>query len=303
MKKFPKAWSGGHRNVGRIWDGPVEITEKIDGSQIGFGWMKGELYVRSKNHQIHEGSNTMFTEGYEHISRIAPLLPDNVMFYGEYLKKPKHNTLEYGSVPRNHIALFGIIRDDGTAVEDHGLLVDWAKKLDIGWVPLLDYCEINTPEQLLDYMGLESYLGGPHIEGVVIKNYAHDIVIGGEWCPFIQMKHVSEAFKEKHIKGWKKSNNPGKFQTLKEAYRSEARWKKAMQSLRDDGTLSESPRDIGPLLKYINQDIIEEEQENIKEALWNIFRKEILRHATMGFPEWYKEELLKMSFEKEVTNE
>jgi hypothetical protein len=296
--KFPKAWAVGHRNAHGIFDDPVEITEKIDGSQIGFGWINGKLYVRSKNMEIHQGAAGMFHEGYEHIDKIASLLSPDHMYYGEYLKKPKHNTLEYASIPRNHICLFGIVGPDGGACVDHNMLINEAKRLDIGWVPLLDYCRIESPEQLLDYMGTESYLGGPKIEGIVIKNYMKEQMIADVWVPFTQAKHVSESFKEKHIKGWKKSNGKGPYQSLLEQMRNdEARWLKAVQSLRDSDQLDNSPTDIGPLLKHIQQDFEEEESQELKEILYKMHRKEMMRCVTAGFPEWYKELLLKSEFE------
>jgi hypothetical protein len=72
------------------------------------------------------------------------------------------------------------------------------------------------------------------------------------------------------------------------AFCTEARWEKAVQHLRDDGALTDSPKDIGALLKALNHDIDVECKDEIKDALWQMFRKDILRVASRGFPEWYK---------------
>ena len=66
---------------------------------------------------------------------------------------------------------------------------------------------------------------------------------------------------------------------------------KAIQYLAEQGELQNDVKDIGPLMKRINQDILEEETEVIKDALYKIFHKDVLRTATSGFPQWYKDRL------------
>jgi phage tail tape-measure protein len=105
-------------------------------------------------------------------------------------------------------------------------------------------------------------------------------------------KHVSDKFKEKHDKDWKMVNTgKGKFEVLKENYRTEARWMKSIQKKKEAGMLIEDVTDIGFLIRAIQDDIREEEKENIKEELWKIFSGEILRKSIAGFPEFYKEYL------------
>ena len=81
-----------------------------------------------------------------------------------------------------------------------------------------------------------------------------------------------------------------------ESFRTEARWQKAVQHLREKEELENQPRDIGKLMKEINLDIIEEESENIKEQLYKLYIKDITRKATAGFAEWYKKQLLENAF-------
>ena len=38
--------------------------------------------------------------------------------------------------------------------------------------------------------------------------------------------------------------------------------------------------------------VIEEEKENIKEHLYNIYKGDIMKYATFGLAQWYKEQLL-----------
>jgi hypothetical protein len=67
--------------------------------------------------------------------------------------------------------------------------------------------------------------------------------------------------------------------------------------LREKGVLTDSPRDIGVLMKEIERDLSEEERENIKTKLWQLNREAFFRKAQAGFPEWYKEQLAKKQFE------
>lgn len=106
-------------------------------------------------------------------------------------------------------------------------------------------------------------------------------------------KYVTEAFKEVHIKNWKKENTgKGKLEVAISQYKSEARWNKAVQHLRDDGNLTGTPKDIGGLIKEVREDIIAEEKEHIKDQLWDIYKNDFLQSASNGLPQWYKEKLV-----------
>jgi len=139
-----------------------------------------------------------------------------------------------------------------------------------------------------------SILGGEFgIEGVVVKNYEQRTKFGD---PTICCgKYVRETFKERHQKEWKTGGDT--IREFSESFRTEARWQKAVNHLREKGELENDPRDIGKLMKEINIDVEEEEAEEIKNFLYKHFIKQIKRKATAGAPEWYKEQLLKKAFE------
>jgi hypothetical protein len=71
---------------------------------------------------------------------------------------------------------------------------------------------------------------------------------------------------------------------------------KAVHHLKEAGKLEESVRDIGIILKEIPNDIEKECLEEIKEHLWLWAWPHLRRMVSRGFPEWYKEELLKKQF-------
>jgi len=300
MIAYPKIFAIGTDYIRDIFKDAVIVEEKIDGSQIGFGKLNGNLYIRSKGKQLfYESPEKMFQNGIDYLFTIQDRLPEGVMFYGEYLQKPKHNTLKYDRIPQNHIALFGAMKfPEQKFIDDREWLHSISINLELDIVPQLFCGVISNINELNKLLECESYLGGVHIEGIVVKNYKQPFLLGGQPIPIMCGKYVSEKFKEVHRSGWGKENTgKGKWETFVESFRTEARWEKAIQHLRDNGELKETPQDIGNLIKEVNSDIIAEEKENIKEFLWNNFYKDILRKATTGFPEWYKQKLMEKSFE------
>jgi hypothetical protein len=291
---FPKILHIGDKMIESLFDGEVEITEKVDGSQFGFGKVDGRLFVRSKGRELDlDNPDGMFVEGVEFIKGIEDKIPDNFTFYGEYLQKPKHNTLAYDHIPTHHIALFGVYNYTTKEFYNHETIQEWAETLGVDAVPLLFKGECS-PEFVLGLVKERvSYLGGQKIEGVVVKAYKPWMFLGQMPLTVMSGKYVTEEFKEVHVKNWKKENTgKGQLEVAKAQYKSVARWNKAIQHLRDDGTLEGTPRDIGPLIKELQRDIIEEEKENIKNELWAIYGKEFLHEAGNGFPQWYKEQLV-----------
>lgn len=291
---FPKIFALGTKPVANILDNEVEITEKVDGSQFIFGNINNVLYVRSKGAEMSVyAPEKMFTEAVEYVHKLFEegIIPEGYSFYAEYLKKPKHNTLEYDRIPKNHLALFGVCHvPTRTFIKDYRTIQSLADSLNIDTVPLI-YSGQITAEEVLKLLGRKSYLGKADIEGVVIKSY-NDLLVGGQLLPVTSAKYVSEAFKEVHQKTWSKENtNGGKWDTFKQAHRTEARWNKAVQHLKESGQLLCEPKDISLLIKEVREDVIKEEKENIKEFLWREFGSDLIRCSTAGLPEWYKEQL------------
>ena len=274
--------------------GEVIVQEKIDGSQ--FKWHiddSGELIISSRNRLIHAEAPEMFKAGVETLTSRSSLLKTqikpNSYFYGEYLSKPKHNTLKYSKIPKNHIVLFDALIQCKWATRKE--LQELADLWEIDLIPEFFVGEI-TVDDLKKFHEKESYLGGETVEGIVIKNYNQTILQGGNLYPLFT-KYVSEKFKERH------QDNPDHKtprQTIDEwckSFCNENRWLKAMQYCRDDGTLVQEPKDIGTVIKRIMVDIDEEDTEDIKKFLYDRYIRTIKSWATRGFPEWYKEQLLK----------
>lgn len=284
--EFPKIYRIGTADVEAILTTPVEVTEKIDGSQFGFGIINDELVCRSKGgHLTLDKCNGLFQGAVTHVYTNKDKLTPGWFYYGEAVEKPRHNKLAYDRVPKGHIALFGIKKADGTFVDDYDELKAEADKLGIDVVPLLFKGTID--EDGLDKIVSEtkSMLGGA-IEGVVIKNYT----LRSSHAPITVGKLVTDEFKE--VMRERKPKGTGKdleskLNTLFACFATEARWDKAIRHLEERGDLNFDASDIGPLIRELQTDVLAEEFEFIKNEIWGIVRKDFIRVLTRGFAEHY----------------
>jgi len=296
---YPKILAIGNEYIADIFKGSVDVQEKIDGSMSAFGCTKNnQVVMRSKGKELfyedHEGMFDIFVNFVmEHEEWL--LAHPGMYFYGEFLSKSKHNALAYDHVPRNNIMLFGVYEEGVGYYKTYKELKHWANALDLDPVPLLYYGEIKDKEALEHFLTFDSILGNQKVEGVVVKNYEQTLLVGGKICPQFG-KLVRPEFKEKLNKTW--TTGKDKVQLFIDSFRTEARWQKAVQHLKDKGQLEGSPRDIGKLIVEVKRDIIDEEENEIKLGLYKLFKDQILRKATAGMPEFYKEQLLNKAFDK-----
>ncbi len=275
--------------------GEVTIQEKVDGSQFAWGLLDdGELSCRSKGAFIQlDSPPKMFKKAVDHIVKMANKgafkdIPNGSYFYGETLESPKHNTLSYGKTPLNNIVLFdAIIAGKFISRSD---LDAYSKLFEVDVVPELysGVCDVSKIKELLT---TKSYLGNEIIEGVVIKNYSETFLLGGQVMPMFT-KFVREEFKERHSIDWKTRTPKGNLTSFLASFKAIPRWTKALLYLRDQGKITQEPKDIGPLIKRVQEDILGEEKDNIKNELYRIYIDDILRTAVAGLPQWYKNELL-----------
>ena len=297
IKAFPKIFAIGTDYIVDIFNETVEITEKIDGSQFSFGRINGEIHMRSKGAILYpDNQEKMFAEAVEYVQQIQDRLPEGLVFYCEYLKKPKHNTLKYDRIPKNHLMLFGVMHISQKFYLDTEA---YAETLDIECVPLIHYGGISNISELTSMIDRESVLGGATVEGIVVKNYERKFLLGGQPMPIMAGKYVSESFREVHRERWgTEEKTKSRMDIFFESFRTEARWGKAVQHLLERGELENEPRDIGKLFKEVHQDIEAEEKEAVKDFLWKEFNGELKRRATAGMPKWYKSRLMQRSFEE-----
>lgn len=301
ISSYPSIYALGHRYLEQLFDGPIVIQEKVDGSQFSFGLINGQLQCRSKGQEIHvEAPEKMFAKAVETVKSIAPLLVEGWTYRAEYLQKPKHNCLAYGRAPKGNLVLFDIVMDPENYQSPRNIAAV-AETLGIDCTPCFyqgpgeDITEaipgvsFRRPIGFEKFFERESFLGGCKIEGVVVKNYYRfgidkKILIG---------KFVSAEFKEKHKVSWKVQNptQADVVQHIIAELTTEARWRKAVQHLREAGKITDTPQDIGPIIKEIVADVEREESDHVREALFKHFWSQISRGVTRGVPEWYKKEI------------
>jgi hypothetical protein len=297
--------------------GEVIVQEKVDGSQFKFGRDEdGQLLFASKGCKLIPiqddkeliNIQKMFRPAVKYLLSIEDILQKVIISdtycYAETLETPKHNVLKYDKVPTNHIVLFDIMCQGGWLSRE--IMLSIALYLNIDFVPELYKGEIERKRidtgaggyksSATDFLKriietTPSYLGGTLIEGVVIKNYTQNIMLGGQVFPLFT-KYVREAFKEKHDAEWKIKRPKDSLEEYIKGFQSEARWQKAIIHLKEQGLLENQPKDIGILIKTVQKDILEEEKEDIMKFLYNKFKEDILRNAVRGLPEYYKQKLL-----------
>lgn len=289
--EYPKVLALGSYGTERALLGPVFLQEKVDGSQFRF-WtdLANEIHFGSHRREIHRGENIgMFKEAIEYVDSIAGPIKDfgpSTFYFCEYLRKPKMNCIKYAKTPTNYLVIFDAYKEYHWA--NRAMLCELADRFNIDVIPELKFGN-SSVDEIKELFKADSYLGGDKIEGVVIKNYTEDIMVGGQLRPLFA-KCVRPEFKEQnsgeHVK------ERATLEDFLGGFRSDARWEKAIQCFLEEGKLTNSPKDIGPLIMQIHKDISEEEKDNIGHYLYRHFIQQVLRRATAGFADWYKDRLV-----------
>lgn len=298
-RSYPSIFALGHKATqALVAHDDLLVEEKMDGSQFSFGVFDGHLRMKSKNQEINPGFEPpLFAEACETVKALAARgqLTDGWTYRSEAICKPKHNVNTYARIPVGGLVVYDI----NTAHDDYMPVLDKqkeARRLGLEVVPVMHRGRLDL-ERFKELLNLESFLGGCKIEGVVIKPYNYDLY--GTDKKVLMGKFVGEEFKELHREEWGAANPKGKdiVQLIAEGLRAEARWHKAVQGLKEAGTHEGTPRDIGPLLKAVSDDLDKEVTEEVKDLLFKHFWKDIKRSAMRGIPEWYKFKVLAEVFE------
>lgn len=293
---YPKVYNLGHPVIAELFADPVIVEEKVDGSQFSFGVFAGELKLKSHRVELVPDADAgMFRLAVETAKVLAPQLRDGWTYRAEYLRKPHHNGLAYDRVPARNLILFDVNTDEEAYLSRADKEAE-AARLGLEIVPVLFEGIVSSADQLAAFLERTSILGGQKIEGVVAKNYRRFAPDGKA----LMGKHVSEDFREVQKGCWRVAN-PTRGDVIDqviEKLRGPARWNKAIQHMAEDGRLTNSPQDIGPLLKETQADLKTECEAEIKTALFAWAWPQISRRSVAGLPDWYKARLLERQFEK-----
>lgn len=300
IPSYPKIWRLGSVEAGNVLNGTVEITEKVDGSQFAFGRLPdtSELVMRSKGQRLGWGpdggsTNGMFRLPIKHVLSVKDRIPPGVTFYAEAVTSLKHNRIEYARLPKGSLVLYAVavyggwVENDNMCrswVTQHEVLENYARLLDIDVAPLIykGIAPDGIDQKTLDR---ESFLGGDKIEGVVIKNYETESLSPYSKENFAKL--VRPDFQEVGKNLGKHASPDKNLAEYLKGFQSPARWDKAIDKLRDSNALGGTASDIGIIVKEIGNDLFTEEEATIKQSLFGLYKKEILRYATRGFAEHY----------------
>lgn len=302
---YPKVWNLGHPNVARLLEGQVLVEEKIDGSQWSFGSFGGELKLKTHHKErAYPVDEKMFSGAADEVYSMfkAGMLTDGYTYRSEVISRPKHNAMLYERTPEKFMVLFDVETDyckfmspAERNLEGDRLGLETPRSWYLGPGSLF---RLDSLEQMLEGTPM---LGGAMIEGVVIKNYGQFGADG----KVLMGKHVCEKFREINNKA-QRAANPTQadiISSLGDRYRSEQRWEKAIQHLRESGGLVGGPEDIGSLICEVPEDVKAECREEISEALFTWAWPRLKRTLTKGLPEWYKQKLLERQFSAEGVQE
>jgi hypothetical protein len=291
---YPKIFQFGHGAVAEVVNARVLVEEKIDGSQFSFGLIDGRLRIKSHHQDISDivGEYGLFTEAIAYVRTLHEkgLLHPGWTYRGEVLQRPCHNRLAYERVPKHHIVGFDVCTGPEVYLEYNDKCLEF-RRLDLETVPYYYFGQLPNVDTIDTFLGRTPLLGGKHIEGVVFKAYGRY----GEDKKTLMAKYVHPAFRE--------TKTPDEYtksvdftQGLIDTYRSEARWDKAIQRLKEQGKLGNEPKDIGPLIGAITKDIEEECGDEIRRKLWKRYWPHVARGCTGGFAEYYKRKLMEGAF-------
>lgn len=303
--KYPKVFELGHVALGRLFDGEVVVEEKVDGSQFRIAVREDAIHIGSKNvddialiHWDGEVERLRLPEQFElGVESVAELVRGNKAFwlglnkeltiFAEYLKEPRHNTLVYRRVPRNHIMVFDMAV--GKEFLFPSTAKELAKSLGFEFANILYEGEAK-PQDLKPYLKARPLLGGEKIEGIVVKNYHQTYDPKYSWwvgAPLVG-KWVNSEFREVNDKNWKQMKKAETIDWVVSRYLTEARLAKSVQHLRDEGRLENTMSDLKYLLPEFAKDILEEEGEAIKEILFKMFKKKLSHKANSFVATTYK---------------
>jgi len=305
---YPKVHNIGSKGFERIFDLPVEISEKLDGSNVSIHRTSEGLKLASRSKWLsHQspGDAGMFSKfvNWVRCSEFdLSCLPDGSALWGEFCNN--HNVLKYEKTCP--FVLFDISVTDEFGNRQFLPRQNWNRFFSY-WFGSDDfmYEHLNPVKTLLapnyapptilgkdvkdtldELLKVPSMLGGK-IEGIAIKNYT-ELTSHGE---LLFCKYVAPEFKEQHRVSTKGLPGEPIEKQIADNYYNDARLVKGILKLKELGKWAGTVKDIGPLIGVINQDIFTECEQDIKEDLFGHFWKQIARIITSKIPQAYKDKL------------
>ena len=304
IERYIKIPHIGNRIIADIFDGEVEISSKIDGSNWRVLLSPDGLMYGSR--KVDMPTDQMFGVAIEQSERIYndvdwQDIGNEIMLFTEFLANPKHNTLTYDRVPLNHLYLFAAIVDD--EVQDTHQLELIADVLDVEPPHIIHTGTIENSDQLNAMLDTDSVLGGTTVEGIVIKNYNHnfDPLVSPTFSHMpLTGKIVNESFKERNKAEWKL--NKSVIDNVCEQFLTVPRFNKAIQHVKEEGSLEGEKRDLKYLIPEFYNDLMKEEYEDIRRIVMTAFLNKLRKKADQYVVQSYINHLTEQAFEQPIND-
>jgi len=276
LPKYPKIYEVGHQGIEKLFKGPVEISEKLDGTQFRiilseFGWDVG-----SHNQTGIEliSQEKMFNQAVSQAKEIWGEMKwknfgSDMVLFCEFLPFPQTNTLTYKRLPKRYLYVFGICLHGRHLPTSE--LKEVAGALGVEPVNVIESGIIDDKKTLNEFLTRESAFGGTKVEGIVIKNYGQtyplELLSTSRYIGFpLAGKLVNEEFREANKRTWGKVKK-GTVDGLSEVFLTKARVRKSIQHLKERGLLSNEKKDLQYLIPELWEDLMLECGDEIKAAV------------------------------------
>jgi hypothetical protein len=270
-------------------DDHVIIQEKINGSQFTIFKKDGELHFYNRNKEVGPKGDP-YVNAYLSLQKKKDFFQTGLFYHGEAMKTTKTNNASYKRMPRYYWIVYEIQREDGslltpdemtatllhTGIETTQVLYDSHKNISLQPLQeIIDQIMVQIESDII-----ESCLGGIP-EGIVIK-----VLKGTTNSRFKQVRSVFAEMSQVKRDKIEQVSDIDFIKEIGEIYNTNGRREKAVQHMKEKGKYNEKNvnANIGQMVHELDDDLLKEAEEDIKNILFVRFFPEISKVARGDVP-------------------
>ena len=271
----------------------VIIQEKINGSQFTIFKKDGELHFYNRNKEVGPKGDP-YVNAYLSLQKRKDFFEDGFFYHGEAMKTTTTNNAAYKRMPRYYWIVYEIQRADGslltpdemtvalqnTGIEMTQVLYDSHKNKSVPVQEVIDQLMAQIESGIL-----ESCLGGIP-EGIVIKvlNSVRDGKISN--YRFKQVRPIFAEMSQDRRNKIEQVSDADFIREIGEIYNTDGRREKARQHMKEKNTYNYKNvnANIGTMVHELDDDLLKEAEEDIKNMLFIRFFPEISKVARGDVP-------------------
>jgi len=300
LRSYPHVRHVADPTVEGIYEGEIEVEEKVDGSQfrihldtagaIHFGSHRLD-FPSFQNNGMFQKAVDICIKNLEKVIGVARKY--DMYIFTEFVGKKKQNTLTYDKTPDSFLIVFDVLADQRWYNREDKEQI--ARIFGFDCIPRLWLEDGKRLSAFVidELLKNQSYLGGTQIEGIVVKNYGKFFdPTKYQWNEgnFLIGKYVRQEFQEMNQK--EHAGEHASIDKLRGRYNTSARWDKAIQKLTEEGKLVHNMKDLALIIPEVKADIKEECEEDIKTELYKLYGRQVIGSGVKGLPEYYNKKLL-----------